>query len=370
MLLRPSNAYRWSRCAGSLALAANYPEGEEGAEAREGTAAHWYGAEAFEGRLHAAGTLAPNGVPITEEMIESALVWWGDAQGELALASANHTFRVEQKLTMHGLIHPECEGTPDAFLVDGVRKVLIVWDFKHGHRYVDPFYNEQGTCYLAGVFEAFELTEDDLKSWRVELRIVQPRNYKLGGPVRVWTPTIPALFANFCRLSAMAEMAQMVHAPTQTGEQCRDCPGRHACAALQRVGAYAIDLAGQPTPVELPPVALALELKLVHAALDRLRARATGLEEVVLGLIRAGQSVPGWGIEHGQSREKWTLPDDEVFTLGDLFGVELRKVQPITPTQARKAGLPPEAVKGITERPPGKGELAILDETAIAKVFQ
>ena len=84
--LRPSGAERWGNCAGSHSLEALYPE-EDGPEAREGTAAHYFATEALQGRVHAVGTLAPNGHPIDVDMVEHGQMLIDDVTAELRLSN-------------------------------------------------------------------------------------------------------------------------------------------------------------------------------------------------------------------------------------------------------------------------------------------
>lgn len=74
-ILAPSSAGCWVVCPGARAIRQAFPEEGDTAAAMEGTAAHWV----FEQMLAAkrvdavsAGDVAPNGVEVTEEMIDGA----------------------------------------------------------------------------------------------------------------------------------------------------------------------------------------------------------------------------------------------------------------------------------------------------------
>jgi hypothetical protein len=360
-ILRPSSAPIWAKCVGSHVLEALYPEDEDGPKAREGTAAHFYVTEAVQGRYHPVGTLAPNGHPIDAEMVEAGQSFINDVldqRGEYGCS-----FRVETHLTMHGLIHPDCEGTPDAYLLDLAAKRLIVWDYKYGHGYVEPFGNEQMLCYVAGVFEAYELDEADVRDLAVSIRIVQPRNYDAAGPVRTWDTTGAVVWAEIAVLSQMAYASKEPNPPTLTGPQCRHCEARHACPALQSVAMSMVDVAGRSVP-------RGLELKMLTEGAARLKARIEGLEEIALATVRKGGAVPHWTIGHSKARERWAKPVAEVLALGDMMGVDLRKpLEPITPAQAREKGLDAAVTAVYSERPSGAAKLVPFTDTTAKKAF-
>lgn len=362
-VLRPSSAPRWGRCAGSFALEKLYPEDEESQEAREGTAAHFWATEALQGREWPVGHLAPNGHPIDADMVEYGQLLLDEVPD---VATGLH---VEQFVTPHSLVHPECEGTLDVGYVDFNTHEITVWNYKYGHRPVDPFKNSQLLAHLAGLIERYELTHTDLKGWKVTLGIVQPRSFRADGPVKKWTMLGHVAWGHIEALQEAAYRAKEPGAPTTTGEHCRDCSGRHACEALQRVGAYVLDVSGESIPQELSPAALGLTLKLLDQAEQRLKALKSGLEEVAISKIKAGKSIPHWSIGPVPGREKWTKPAEEVLALGDLMGIPLAKPPAaITPTQARKAGLDP-ALTAEYAVVPVAHKLVAVDDNAAARAF-
>lgn len=340
--LRPSGAHIRAHCAGSFALQLLYPEDEESPKAREGTAAHFYATEAVLGRVHPVGTITPNGHPIDADMIEGGECFVRDIAQEAALLPPEYrqALRVEQKLTMHKRIHPDCEGTPDAFLLCVAATRLIVWDYKYGHGYVDPYRNEQLLEYCAGVFEAYELTDEDVAPLSVSIRIVQPRNYDEAGPVRRWDTTGAEVLRELERLRAAEHAAKQPGAPTQTGAHCRYCTALTACRAAQSVGMLGVDLAGSSIPRDLPPAAAGLFLRKLTAASKRLEALRDALSEQVAAEVRKGAPDTGHAIEPSPGREYWDVDLPTLLATGDAMGCDLRKpVEAITPAQARKAGL-------------------------------
>jgi hypothetical protein len=130
-----------------------------------------------------------------------------------------------------------------------------------------------------------------------------------------------------------------------------------------------MDFATVVTPVELSTAALGTELTMIHRAQELLEARATGLEEQALSLLRSGKRVPGYIIGQGQAREKWTPDLETVFATGDALGIELRKPTAITPAQARKAGIPTEVVDALSDRPAGAIKLQQVTDDNLARIF-
>lgn len=368
-ILRPSQAPRWANCAGSFALEALYPEDEDGPAAREGTAAHFYVTEYLLGRAHPIGTLAPNGHPIDADMVEHGQIYIDDVKAELPKFETTALFRVETKVFAHRLIHPENEGTPDTFAISVAQKRLILWDYKYGHKYVDAFRNWQLIDYVAGIFESLDLTREDVADMRISLRVVQPRNYHPDGVIRTWETTGAQIWPLIEWLATRAHEAKKPAAPTQTGPWCRDCDGRHACAAFMNVAHRAMDVAGETIPVELPASALGIELRRIDDAIKRLEARRDGLQEQALSMIRRGSNVPLWTMGFVQSRERWKVPLAEVVLMGDMMGVNLRKDDALTPAQARKAGIDATVIAVYSEKPTGAAKLIPSDATAAEKAF-
>lgn len=367
--LAPSSAGIWGPggCAAHPRMAHAFPADEETQAAREGTAAHWYLSETAQGRTVAPGALAPNGHPVTDEMIECAQAMIDDIFG--LFHELPGTWAIEQRVTMPA-IHPQLNwGTADLIAVDMQRRVLHVWDYKFGHRYVDAFENWQLVDYVVGAANFFNVEID--ASWTIDARIYQPRSFHAEGPVRKWRTGGERFIELVAQLRDAATAATQPNAPMTTGAHCQDCPARHACPALQRVGGLAIDLSLRGTPHVLPPVNAGIALKMVRAARERLEDMETGLEAQLLGVLRSGGVVPGWEAVQGYGRERWTIPASELVMIGDLAGVDLRKpLEPITPAQARKKGFDEAVISEYSERPLGEVKLKPVEGKSIRKAFQ
>lgn len=371
--LAPSSAHRWAKpdgCRASPMMQAAYPDDEEGEAAREGTAAHYYATEALEGRIHPLGTLAPNGYPINQEMIDCAEVFLRDIRDAIAAQDPSTEVHVEKALRTTAL-HELCWGTPDVIAINRTAKRLMVWDYKYGHRHVDAFENWQAIIYALLAVAVHDIDERDFRDWQVLISIVQPRNYHACGPVREWYTTGAYLLDRYKpQIVQAAQETQATSAIYTTGEHCLNCSGSTHCPALLRVSALSLDISLSSFPVDPTPHSIGLELSLIRSAEKRLAARKTGLEEMALAMLRSGKDIPFWRAEHSKGRERWAVTPEIAAATGDAFGVDLRKpTDVITPNQARKAGVPQEVVAAMSHVPSGALALVPFDDKEVSRAF-
>jgi len=328
--LAPSSAYRWVFCEGSVQLEARYPEQEEDPSAAEGTAAHHYGAETL--LCRDPGTVAPNGVVLTDEMRDGAQMWIEDV---LSIEAGANPLHVEQRVYMPR-IHAEAFGTPDTWLYVPERGTLYVWDFKFGHGVVEHFENWQLIAYVCGILDLLGIDgRNDEHLW-VDMRVVQPRAYHREGRVRSWRVRASDLRGYFNRLHLAAHAAMKPGARTVTGPYCLHCKAAANCETLRKAITHAADWLEGSSPEELDATEAAYELELLEHIATLVKARLQGREADVEARIKRGETVPGWCLENTFGRKAWKEGDDEnVLILGDLLELDLRKPEaPITPTQA------------------------------------
>lgn len=364
-ILAPSSAAKRVNCSGSRALEAMYPETEPSQSSLEGTAAHWAASQMLEGHIIDVGLIAPNGIMLTDEMVDGAELYVND------IRSTDFEFtgfapHVEEPVDI-SVIHPQCWGTPDAWRFKPYK--LIVWDYKFGHRYVEIFENWQLIEYVAGILEKVGVNGISDQRTIVEMRIVQPRCYVGGQPIRTWSIMASDLRTFFNHLRNREEAAMSDKATCTVNPDCRDCTARHACPALQKAAYADMDTATGPVPFDLPPDALGVELRYVERAIEKLQARQTGLAEQAMSMLKRGQRVPFYRAEPSIGRQRWTKPDAEIDALGKMMNVELVKPKVITPKQALVAGLDPTLVSAFSETPYGETKLKPDDGTDARKIF-
>lgn len=345
-VLPPSSAHRWRFCSASALMELSQPTQEETEEARNGTAAHWVGAQFLMGRTELP-QFAPNGVEIDDEMLDAAGLWASDVAERIM---PGHIVRIESAIRAPD-IHEQCFGTPDLQIIAIRQNKLFVDDFKYGFRPVEAEWNWQMACYTSGILTEFPDITD------VEWRIIQPRAYG-HDPIKVWRPTMMHLGEMFQQLSEAADNAlspnpKLVPSP----EACRDCAAAHCCPALQYLTLAYMDVSFSAIPMNLDAMSLARELNKLEAAFTLMQARLDGLREQAGAMIKRGSRVPGWTLEPTVGKLAWTIPDAQVIQTGQLFGVNLAKDQKaITPTQAKKL-LPPDVLTAFSDRRNGSMKL-------------
>lgn len=370
-ILPPSGAAAWRRCGLWVAMNQAYPKPDT-PESMEGNAAHWVFAEMLAGRIVCEGLIAPNGVVVTEEMIEG---------GELVVETVRARMPVERFGAPHveeavacSRIHPQCWGTPDIWAFSASPLVLEVIDYKFGHRFVDEYENDQGVAYITGIVDMLAekfgegpgLFDQHCK---VNFTVIQPRCFYKGSPVRTWSILASDLRGHINLLTGAAAVALGPNPPAVTNSECGDCPGRHACPALQKAAYYDAEFAVKSSPVELPPAAASLELKMLERSLERLQSRVEGMREAVGAYIRQGHSVPWHRAEQGYGRQQWTMPVNQVLAMGSLMGVDLSKPGVKTPKQAQKSGVDEAVIKAYSVTPLGSIKLVPDNPADARRVF-
>jgi len=359
-ILAPSAAGVWSQCPGSVKMAQAFPETEQSEAAAEGELAHELGAQMIKAGVHRAEQPAPE----AGEMYEAAKLYADDVLTEAA-KYRDGILDIEVQIPVKR-VNAECFGTPDAVLYSPTARVLYVWDFKYGHREVEVFENQQLITYVAGLFDKFGVNGLLDQETTVVMKIVQPRSFSRSGPIREWRVKGDELRGPINLLRNAAQIALGPSPHTKSGEHCRYCPGRHACEAALQAGVGLYEVASTPVPMELTPAELGLQLAIIKRAKQALEFLETGYEEQVKSL----GGVPGWSLESSPGREGWNKPAQEVFSLGDVMGVDLRKPpEAVTPNQARKLGIPAEVVAGYAERKPGGLKVVPDNKTLAHRVF-
>lgn len=363
--LRPSAAAVWSVCHGYVRMTAQYPEIPgvvDDTVREEGNAGHWVAHMMGKGYIVTEGTLAPNGLEVTDEMLEGAGVFLD----ELRTCGVP----VYQEMTLPApWIHELCGGTSDAWAWDAARRILRIWDYKFGYRYVDPFESPQLSIYASAVLEFLKLISDaNCGSITVELIIVQPRGYG-GDVIKRWRTTVDELRPTLNRLRVAALAVTGENPTLVAGSYCEDCSARHACPALQRASLAALDISAKAIPNDLSPVAAGDALRRLLAAQSYIKAMTSGLQQQLLYAIQQGHVDPHWSIGHGQSRTVWKEGKEaEVIALGKLMGADLAKpMKPVTPVQAKKL-LDPAMVDRYSETRSGGRKLIPFNDRSLRKL--
>lgn len=336
--LPPSSAARRMACPGSRAMAERYAHEEENEASKEGTIAHEVAAHYLQqGQREFVGT----NPGITPEMLEGAQYYLETVSRFID----PNQIHVEEKISCTS-IHPAMWGTPDAWGIDSDWN-LHVFDFKYGFTPVDAFENWQLLAYACGIVDVYAFTTP-IKN--IYLHIVQPRDYVSSSKHKTWVLSKDELMTYRQRLVVSEAESMSPHATLRVSDQCKYCPARYACPALQAAAFGAAEVSFRDTPQGLSPRAVGAELKLLHEARDLLEYRITALETQAQHLLQAGEHVDHFELATVEGRLNWSTNKEKVIELGLLEGIDLRKEDIITPTQAIKAGLSQDAILKYTER--------------------
>jgi hypothetical protein len=322
----------------------------------------------------AEGEQAPNGLIVTDDMIDGAGEYVADITHTLArFGKTPADGAIESPIDIKR-IHPQAFGTPDfrAWLPRGTahpsRPTLLLYDFKFGHRVVEVFENPQLVEYAAGCISGTNLKDTDT---HVIAKIVQPRAFHRDGIVRQWEFHGEDIRALVNVGMNAAHEALGPDPRTHTGPECRDCTARHACEAFQRAAQSAMVESGRPIPLDLDPAALGVEYAMARQALEVLEARVSGLEQQALALFQSGRNVPGLAVEHGRGRQRWTVPVDQILNIGRMMEINVAKpASALTPKQAIAAGLPEALVTGLTETPRAAAKIVKDDGSRARAIFR
>jgi Protein of unknown function (DUF2800) len=369
--LRPSSAHIWSVCAGYVRMVSAFPE--DGAEVdadpvtrEEGTACHHVAHAVSKGEHVTAGMLAPNGVTVTQDMLDTAAEWVSSMRQRCSVRA-----HFESPLAIDTLF-PGMQGTADAWgwEWDASRQLrtLHIGDLKYGYRFVEVIENVQLVCYAAALLADISGLED--QNVRVVFHIFQPRAYGHDS-WRSWSCRASDLQPNFNILRSAAALAMQPQAPCVPNPGCRNCRARHACSALQAAALRELETGYQSTPLELPILAADDELRRLKYGQKLLEARITGLEAQLEHAARAGNALRWHTLQSGRlGREVWKEgAARQVIALGKLFGQTVAKEPTlITPLQAKEK-IAPELVAMYSHRLPQAAKLMPIDQYAAQRTF-
>lgn len=348
----PSGAFTWVNCAGSLKMVHSIPADQrqecdiEASE--EGTAAHDFGARLITGTTLAVGAVAENGHVLTDEMLEAVATYYEEINRIRCECQVQGFIQHIEKRVECERVHALCFGTPDYWCYNPETQTLYVRDYKHGHKPVEAFECWQLILYTAGILREL----GTFPGMRFDLGIVQPRSYHSDGVVRTWRPTLAELGNLWDRAKRSATMALSDDPVCKPGAWCYKCPGRLHCKANQLATGAIMDYMESATPTFMTPAQTAAELVMLRRVKKLLEYRIDAAETEVINYHQRGELMPAVCVERGKGREVWKCPQKQAIAIGTIYGKELAKSpQAITPKQARKLGIPEEAIRNLTHTP-------------------
>lgn len=324
---------RLMNCNGSRLMPASFPLVDADITLRdEGTAAHWLAAQWFVEGPMPAGSKAPNGVIITDDMI--------DHIGEYIAALDCGEVEAVTSFGMPG--EWRINGRCDHWKVNS-ENTLIVDDLKYGWRLVSPEMNWTLIAHACGLISNHQLPVSD-----VLLRIHQPRPYHPEGKVREWRITTLELSTYWQRIAdTMANPSDMLN----TGiEWCATCPALATCPAARAARMNIVDASALAFSDDVPNEALAYDLDTMRNAQAMIDAQVSALEELTKHRLRNGAVIDNYALTTQYGHTRWkTGITPEALTM--VTGIDCVKPSAITPAEAKRRGLSETVYNSLTERP-------------------
>lgn len=350
---RPSSLSRTIQCTGWVQLSMDIEEPET-EEAREGTASHYVAEQMIKSviesdtqtklRMDFVNQTAPNGVVITDDMVDGAEFIVRDVLSVMNQHGLKRHTYVEQRVDIPQ-IHPDCFGTDDVFMWNPTTETLYVWDYKYGHVSVLAYQNYQLMAYAMGAMNMLGVTPKS-----IVLRIVQPRCYDGYGPVREWVIDVNILRNHINHAYLRTAEADGINATLTPGPECKNCPGRIRCTALKQSTSNIIPVVQLPVNVDEPDsLWLSVEYTALVNAQSLLKSRMDAIEAEMKRRMLNGENIPGYAQEPAYTRDNWKKPADEIISVCQLMGVDPRKPDALlTPNQVtaqlKKIGVDPSVI--------------------------
>lgn len=341
--LGPSAAKRWLRCTASpgyIDRNADRLPRQESAYADEGVDAHDHAGEALKlGGLYDYDTIPKKDMrkPVRDYV-----------EFVLAQLEPGDEFIVETKAPLFYM--PSRNGIVDACIVKPLK--LVINDLKYGMGIsVEAVENEQLSIYARSQVERLISKGHAFPpDFPVEMKIYQPRAQD-GRVLREWTVTLTELFEFTDRIGKVA--SEILLNPDggtffpEEDEVCRFCDAKPICTV--RAAALLGELPDGVVPVEAlavkeskpgfpsPDSLTSEQLGKVMAIRSDLVKWLDEVKEYGVGLIKAGQKVPGHKLVDGKGSRQWTSEEEAARVLGyRLSKDEIYPRKIISPAQAEE----------------------------------
>lgn len=349
--LGASAAHRWMNCPGSVRLSAGLPDSTN-KYAAEGSAAHALAAKCLETGNDAAvygGEWEHDGHKgeHTDEMAEAVQVYLdavrGDAiedDGSTPIRLIEHRFHLDE-------LHPDLFGTADCVQVWPVKKLMRVYDYKHGAGVaVDVDDNAQLKYYALGA-----LLKYDAPVSEVELVIVQPRCPHEDGAVRRYRFKTVELLEFKADLLDAVERTEAPDAPCKIGDWCHWCKAAAICDEAKKRAQDAARIEFSPA-APYDPQQLADTL----AILPAIEGWAKTVREFAYGEAQHGRCPPGFKLVDKRPTRKWNA--DERTVVGKLSALGLGVSEIYCPRELQS---PAQIEKVIGKAKKNADKLAVVD---------
>jgi len=357
--IHASELNRIVQCNGFVSMEVNQTsiERPKSESQREGDAAHYLAAKALEQPGIDLKTFkdqpAPNGVFITDEMIEHVF-------GYVQTISNRGIGQVEVSTTFDILPSVTIAGRADHIFYNETTRTLHVDDFKYGWRLVEPEKNATLLAYAMGFCALHEIDPTDYV-----FTIHQPRPYHQNGSER----SIRMNLREFDKAVKTLEQTLVVCGPKsnlRTGPHCSNCEFLATCPAARRASLNAIDVSSSIFQDDLTDQELSFHLVNLYRAQQSINERVDVLKEQAEHRLKTGAQMPDFMLEPTMSHLRWKLyVTSEI--LQAITGLDLTKQSLVTPTQAKKRGLDEKIFEVLSERVSTGVRLKQINVSARAK---
>lgn len=298
-LFGASSLYRWSKCPASVRMCKDLPN-ESSEYAKEGTMAHEIAAALLQNQpmpKELLGKQLPEDMmPAVNEYVELIKKEWEEDKDEGDMLLIEHRFHLKQ-------IHPDAFGTGDAVMYKHKKRLLKIFDYKHGAGYVVSVRNNSQLRYY-GLGALLSLPQ--LKPTSVESIIVQPRANHSEGAIRRETYPVMELLDFAGDLSNFIKATQDPNAPLVSGEHCRFCVAKPHCPALQK---QALEVAAQefnPERALETGIYDAAKLGRLLSTFEQVEAYIASVREFAFRELERGKHITGYKLVAKRAQRKWT----------------------------------------------------------------
>ncbi len=311
-----------------------------GAEAEEGTAAHWLAHQLFQGHHVEANGVAPNGVVVTSEMrrhVRKYVRLCGQGQ-------------IEQAMAMHVAENFVLTGHVDHAKYDAADKSLTITDLKYGFRIVEPTANWQVISYAM----LWLANNPTAAVETINLRIYQPRPFHPAGALREWTVT-RAEISDVWFPKLLAAVKEIEQDPTlRSGSHCRYCWRLAKCPAAREAGMNAVDVSLKSREIErLDDEAISSELSNLRRGKEAIDDRLQAITEEAIHRLKSQRTIKGYRLTRGTTNRVWRKGVDAELLQG-LVGDDMRPKNPVSPAEAQRRGLEPQLTDALAEKKLGR----------------
>lgn len=332
----PSSAHRWIHCPGSIPLVNSLAiKDEAGYFAAEGTVAHEIAAYCLthpttNAKDYVGESVDQDGhkIEVDTEMASYIQVYVDAIRRRVGAPI------IETRLPLSDVLGVEDQfGTGDAVVF--APDALEVHDLKFGRGHkVHAERNEQMMLYGLGALAEYAM----LGAWdKVRLTIHQPRL----DHVSEWECSVEDLihFSNQARQAVLVSQEPSAASDELNpgDKQCRWCPAKAVCPALQR---HVAETCFDDLTDEVRPVPTTLhDISVARARVELVEAWAAAVVKATEDALMAGKQVPGWKVVLGRKgTRKWSdeAAAEEAMKSMRLKADEMYTKSLISPAKAEK----------------------------------